>query len=256
MPMNQAALFGSLPAALREDLIKRYNEIARNFAERRWEPAELNGGKLSEVVYTIIAGALAGNYPASATKPTNMVGACRALEQQPASTHPADRSLRILLPRAITTLYEIRNNRGVGHVGGDVDSNEMDAMIVFTTGSWIMAELVRIFHGVSTAEAQTAVQALIERKLPLVWQAGEIRRVLVPKMNVVDQAMLLMYSVNGWVPVADLLKWTEYQNPSRFRKSTLEAMHQARAIEFDREADRACLTPVGIARVEQDLLPK
>jgi len=42
--------------------------------------------------------------------------------------------------------YEIRNNRGVGHVGGDVDQNHMDAKIVVEMAKWTIAELIRLFH--------------------------------------------------------------------------------------------------------------
>lgn len=47
-----------------------------------------------------------------------MVDACERLEQAPASKFP--RSVRIQIPRVLIAFYEIRNNRGVGHVGGDV----------------------------------------------------------------------------------------------------------------------------------------
>src|SRR5262245_60982886 len=126
--INQAALFAALPATLRDELISCYQEIVRNYIERHWEPAELNGGKFCEVVYTILDGATSGTFVSSATKPARMVDACRALEGRPAvATRVGDRSLRVLLPRLLPFLYEIRNNRGVGHVGGDVDPNHEDA---------------------------------------------------------------------------------------------------------------------------------
>src|SRR5207248_1326638 len=114
-----AQALSAIPAGLRQPLIDCYNEIARNFAEHRWEPAELNGGKFSEVVFSILDGTLSGNYPSGPQKPANMVEACRALEKRPPSAgRSGDRSLRILIPRMLPVLYEIRNNRGVGHVGG------------------------------------------------------------------------------------------------------------------------------------------
>ena len=48
----------TLPAGLRDPLLQSYREIAANYTESRFEPAELNGGKFSEVVYTIIAGCI------------------------------------------------------------------------------------------------------------------------------------------------------------------------------------------------------
>src|SRR5947208_1538632 len=94
------ATLNSLPDGLREPLLKCHREICRNYAQRRWEPAELNGGKLSEVVYTILDGALSGTFAQSPAKPEDMVRACRQLEQRPANPNRiGDRSLRILIPR-------------------------------------------------------------------------------------------------------------------------------------------------------------
>src|SRR5262249_40606208 len=118
-------VLGQLPATLREELVRAYGEIVRNFRERRWEPSELNAGKLCEIIYSVLRGFIDASSPARSYKPSNMVDACRALEQ--ADSASFSRSVRIQIPRMLMALYEIRNNRGVGHVGGDVNPNEMDA---------------------------------------------------------------------------------------------------------------------------------
>src|SRR5262245_39391969 len=129
--IDASRVLAGLPKTLRDELLESYHQITSNYFERRWEPAELNGGKFCEVVYTIINGALTGSFPANASKPDRMVDACRALEQRPADPNRVgDRSLRVLIPRLLPVLYEVRNNRGVGHVGGDVDANHMDAEVV------------------------------------------------------------------------------------------------------------------------------
>ncbi|MBK8009408.1 MAG: hypothetical protein IPK23_14050 [Rhizobiales bacterium] len=180
--IDVSKLLSAIPAGLRTPLLECFQEIAANYAERRWEPSELNGGKFCEVVYTIVEGAVSGQYKTQPSKPANMLTACQQLEKEPSnSSRVGDRSLRILIPRTLTALYEIRNNRGVGHVGGDVNPNFLDATAVYTSASWVLAELVRIFHGVSIQEAQDAVDALIERKLPLIWDLGTSRECLIQK---------------------------------------------------------------------------
>ena len=239
------ALVG-LPTGLRDPLIACFNEIARNFAEHRWEPAELNGGKICEVVYSILDGALCGAFASKPKKPSNMVEACRALESRPPiSSRVGDRSLRILIPRMLPVLYEIRNNRGVGHVGGEVDPNFQDAVAVFQMASWLMAELVRIFHRISLAEAQATVNALVERKHPIVWQHGDIRRVLDPSLPKGDQSLLLLYSVNDWCDDKELASWVEYSNLTQFRNRIIIPLHDSRALEYDRKVRRLRLTPRG-----------
>src|SRR5579859_6539892 len=123
--LDPTKALGSVPPGLRGPLLAAFNEIMRNFRENRWEPSELNGGKLCEVVYSILRGHVDGKMPSKPSKPKNMVDACKALEAADSAKFP--RSVRVQIPRMLMSLYEIRNNRGVGHVGGDVDPNHMDS---------------------------------------------------------------------------------------------------------------------------------
>jgi hypothetical protein len=248
-------VFGTLPLELKDELLESYREIKNNYSQGRWEPAELNGGKFCEVVYSITKGILENNFPRKATKPNNMADACRALEQIPQNGGRAgDRSLRILIPRILLPLYEIRNNRGVGHVGGDVNPNFMDATTVYEMSSWILGELIRILHGISTMEAQSVVDSLMERKHPLIWKIEGIKRVLNPNLNKRDQTILLLYSEPGWVNENDLLNWVEYTNSSVFRRDILVVLHKKRLVEYDKKNRNVRLSPMGISDVEKRIL--
>ena len=253
--IDPTKLLTSLPQGLRDALIASYREITRNYTERRWEPAELNGGKFCEVVYTILVGYIDGSFSSKPSKPRDMVAACRALEgKPPSSSRVGDRSVRILIPRVLLPLYEIRNNRGVGHVGGDVDPNMLDATSVLNIASWVLAELIRIFHGVSTLDAQRTVDALVERKHPLIWQIEGVKRVLDPNMKKEDQTLVLLYSEVGWVEEAALMSWVEYSSLTMFRRRILEPLHEAKLIEYDAKLRRACINPRGAKSVEDRLL--
>src|SRR6478736_4451507 len=117
LPFDPSAVLANIPSGLRDPLVETFTSIIRNYREGRWEPAELNGGKFCEIAYTILRGHVDGTYPASPSKPQNMVDACRALEK--ADDKIFSRAVRIQIPRMLMALYEIRNNRGVGHAGGD-----------------------------------------------------------------------------------------------------------------------------------------
>jgi hypothetical protein len=52
----------------------------------RQKPSELKGGKFCEAVYSVINGAVRKNFPSKATKPSNMLEACRTLEKDPADS--------------------------------------------------------------------------------------------------------------------------------------------------------------------------
>jgi hypothetical protein len=184
-----------------------------------------------------------------------MKEACLALEKSPANIQGGDRSLRILLPRALLTLYKVRNNRGVGHVGGDVDPNFMDATLVYAMSSWIMAELIRIFHSLSTLEAQQVVDTLSERKLPLVWSpGGTLKRVLDEGLSKSDQTLLLLHHNVTWVDEEDLFRSVEYGSARDFRTRILAKLHKGRLIEFDRGEKRARISPKGSEHVQRSIV--
>lgn len=239
-------LLGSLPAGLRTPLIKEYKKLTQNYMEHRWEPAELSAGKICEIVYTIIKGHVDGNYPNTPTKPRNMVNACRQLETE--SSLP--RSFQILIPRMLPALYEIRNNRGVGHVGSEVDANNVDSTLMLTMVNWILAELVRVFHTGSLEEAQLAINAIAERKTPLVWDNKEFKKVLSPGMNLKDQILLLASSTDDDVSLSSLMNWTESTNKSYYKK-TLKALHKNKLIHFNESGEKVTLLPAGSNKVSE-----
>jgi hypothetical protein len=238
--------FSGIPEGLRRPLLEEYNKLAKHYREGRWEPAELNGGKLCEIVYSILKGYVDGSFASAPYKPSNMVDACRNLEK--ANGFP--RSVRIQIPRMLLALYEIRNNRNVGHVGADVDPNHMDASVVLAMVKWVMAELVRIFHGTTPEEATQVVESLTERNLPILWRVGGLTRVLAP-LSAKDKTLALLYSLPGPLDVKSLLASVEYGNASRYRSVVLKDAHRKDLLHFDAEADTAQISPLGSRYVEQ-----
>lgn len=250
--LEEKNLLQTIPDELRRELLSAYRQILRNFTERRWEPAELNGGKLCEVVYSILRGYVDGKFPNKSTKPKNMVDACRDLEQAPAGSFP--RAVRIQIPRMLVALYEIRNNRGVGHVGGDVDPNHMDALCVLGMAKWILSELVRIFHDVPTEKASGAVESIVERTLPIVWEVAGKRRVLEPQMSMKDKALVLLYHCMTPISEAELVDWVEHSNVSVFRRDVLRPAHKQKLLEYDSVSRTVQISPRGIEHVESSIL--
>jgi len=247
---GKEALFGPLSAGLRDSLLKALNEIVRNFREGRWEPASLNGGKLCEAAYTVVRGFADGSYPDKPTKPANMVDACKDLERAGAQV---PRSVRIQIPRMIVALYEIRNNRGVGHAGGDIDPNRMDAMVVISMAKWIVADLIRLLYKTDTDTATKAVESLCDRTVPIVWTVGEHKKVLNPSLTMKEKMLILLYSEAGPVAESALCGWVEYSNATVFRLEVIRPAHKAQLVHYDTRNRTVQVTPLGIKFVEDNL---
>lgn len=249
--VNLNFLFSSFPKNIKNDLLDSFDTITTNYVLEKWEPSELNGGKFCEVVYTILSGHVNGLIPNNATKPKNMVAACKALENYP-KTIP--QSIRVLMPRMLVSMYDIRNNRGVAHVGSEVKPNHMDSMITLYLAKWVMAELVRIFHNTSTEEAQRIVENLVEKTSPWIWEIDNKMRILDTSHSFKDNTLLILYKLNNSVSETDLLKWVEYSTLGMFRTRILKPLHKGRLIEYNTETKAVIISPKGIDHVEKRLL--
>lgn len=244
MTMIAGALFAGLPVTLRDELLAEYQQIVTNYYEGRWGPSELSAGRFCEVAYTIIRGRADGNYPSNGSKPTPFDAKCRALESETS----LERGLRLLASRILPALYEIRNNRDSGHVGGEVNSNEMDAAYALSASSWILAELIRVFHNTTTEEAEQAVRQVSEIRSPAIWSNGDVRRVLKDGLKLQDEVLLLVASA-GNCTEAELIKWTETSNPTYLRK-IIYNLHRSRLIEASNK-ESIHTTPKAASRVRE-----
>jgi hypothetical protein len=244
-------LLEKIPPSHRQPLLLEYAKVMRNYREGKWDAAELNGGKICEIVYSIIRGTIDNKYSEKPTKPKNMLQALQDLEKEPSSV---PRELKIQIPRMIMALFEIRNQRGAAHMGCNVDPSEMDATVVLAMCKWIMAELIRWFNNVSSEAASAAVSLITERNIPLIWQVGDKKRVLNPSLSYKQKTLLLLYSTSSEVTEDDLLSWIEHSSPSIYRRDVLSKLHAEKLIDFDRKTRIVIISPTGVKEVENKMI--
>jgi hypothetical protein len=244
-----SAALSPIPPGLRDPLLKEYRTIVQNFLEQRWLPSELHGGRFSETVYTILDGQAKKSYAPAPGKPADFVAACRALEKNKLAHVP--HSFQILIPRMLPALYDVRNNRNVGHVGGDVDSNHMDAVAILSMSNWIMGEIVRVYHNLTTPEAQQLVDALVEVRLPAVWTGDDgVKRVLDTSLKLNEKILLLAAVSIPDVTAPQLIEWIEYGNDGYVMR-TIRTLHKNRVIEFTEKTGKVRILPPGTKAVEE-----
>jgi len=251
-PELEAALAG-VATDFRPRLIDAYLDLKRQFRENRHDAAGLAAGKLCEIVLRLLQSAVLGSFTPFGKKIDNFADDCRTLIAKNSSTVPE--SLRVIVPRALVFLYTMRNKRGIGHIGGDVDANAIDLATMVRTADWIVCELIRAFHGMSLEDAQDVVDGLAQREIPDVWEVAGKRRVLRDGLTKPEQAILLLYTdPTRAIPVEDLFSWVEYSSFSMFRTRVLLPLHSDRLIEFDEQLGMVHLSPKGATHVETKLL--
>lgn len=239
--MNKNATFGNLPDGIRIRLIREYNEIHHQFVLNKWTPSELHAGRFCEVVYSVLKGFHDDRYPDEIRKPKSFRTPCKSQNQ----CQRCPRSFKVLIPQLLSLLYEFRNHRDVGHIGGDVDANQMDSTMVISSINWIMCELIRVLHQISSDEAQLIVDNLTVRRSPLVWDVNEKSKVVLDtSMNVRQQIVVLLHIQNDPVTEDQLFSWVDYQNRSRFTR-IVEDLRKKKLLFYDAEKNNLRITPLG-----------
>ncbi len=247
-----------IPVVFRKRIITTYLEMKKRYGEAQFnssfDAAGLSSGKFVESVFRFLQHHLTGTYVAFGKQIPNLADEVRKIIQLPAAT--GIESLRIIIPRALMFMYTVRSKRGIGHVGGDVEANEIDAATIIRVADWIICELIRVFHNLSLEDAQLFLDAISLRNLPEIWEVGGKKRVLRTDLAYSQQVLLLTYTdLQNGVMVEDLHLWTEYKGAIRlFKTNVLSKLHSGRFIEFDKEAGIVFLSPLGAKEVETTIL--
>jgi hypothetical protein len=232
-------------------LVEEFEQALDEYRAADWEKVGLKAGKFCEIAYCICAGHATGTYSTSPSKPGNFPQACRDLEQHNGTK---GRSLCMQVPKVLAALYELRNNRAIGHVSGDVSPNHMDAELFLRGMKWVMGELVRNYSNLPLKDAHMVMEAVTARTFHIVWPSGDVRRVLEPAKTAAQKALIVLYAEGGPVSVSQLQVWVEYQNATDFKRKVLKELHKKALIHYDEKAATAQILPPGQAHVERSNL--
>jgi hypothetical protein len=244
---------GAIPKNFRTKLVEHYLNLKRRLAAKEFEPAGLSAGKFSEIALRTLQHSLTGSSIPFNRSIGNFPDECRKLIMLP--SNQGTESLRIIIPRGLAFLYTFRNKRNIGHVGGDVDPNEIDAVMMARVADWIVCELIRSYHNLSLEEAQALVDSLAVRHLPDIWEIGGRKRVLRSDLGYKEQVLLLLYSCpDRGALTEDVYKWSKYSDLSMFKRSVLRPLDSDNLIDYDEEVEYVTLSPLGIATVEDEIM--
>lgn len=248
-------VFASIPDDIRERLNKHYHEIKHNFALRKFEPSELNGGKFCEDVFRILEwhSNNAGKFTPYGRQIKNFKRSVRDFENMSS----LDDSVRFHIPDVLCAIYNVRNKRGVSHSPGVIDPNFMDATLVASCVDWVMAELVRLFHNVSVEEAKNMVESVVTKQIPLIWRIEDRTRVISPPgatLSYDKKVLVVLYSHHPEpITVDDLFLWTRHSNKSVFRNKLLGKLDHSDMIDVEPGTDLVRLSLLGVSHVEKHI---
>ncbi|XBB70062.1 hypothetical protein ABFU82_12355 [Nocardioides sp. WV_118_6] len=236
-----------IPEELVIAMLKDYEENKRRYFLDDLRPAGLNGGRFCEAVTRILQFLATGTYVALSDE----LKVDRVLNQLENATQLED-GLRLHVTRAMRLIYGVRNKRDIGHLKGGIDPSLQDATLVVGCLDWILAELVRVAHGVSADDAQAMMADIVTRDVPLIEEIDG-QPILLDDIPRGDHVLALLYwDGTGGTPKPSLRAWL----PDRIKKHLTDVL---RRLETDHlvhlAGERVHLTRRGIAYVQDnDLL--
>jgi hypothetical protein len=245
----------AIPSNFRKHILRTYRDLKTRHTEGKYDASGLSAGKFCESVLRFLQQHLTGTCIAFGTAVPNFPNECAKLLGLPKTS--GNESLRVVIPRTLSFIYTLRNKRGIGHVGGDVDANRLDSHVIATASDWIVCELIRVFHNLSLEEAQDLVDSVSTRQISDIWEVSGRKRVLRTDLDFKDKTLLLLYSsVDQGALVEDLFLWTKYSNIHMFRRAVLEALDKECLVDYDAQTQFVTISPLGIKRVEDSIIKR
>lgn len=241
----KAVLVSKLPPDIVEAMLEEYIHIKQQFFLRKFRPTELNAARFSEHVLRVLQYIDTGNYT-----PLGVAVQSQSIINSIGHNTAIPNSLRVFVPRLVRVILDVRNQRDVAHVGGEVNPNLSDSLLVVHSTDWILTELIRHFHNCSIREAQLIVDALNEIKIPIVADVDGFIRVQDTKLDTKKKILVILYHKSpAKVLDGDLVKWIRYSNPSRFKSELLKQLDDEAMIHY--EAGYCTLLDKGVLYVEK-----
>lgn len=243
IPSEWLGSFPSVPQVFVRELWQNFSEQVEGWYIHDWEKVGTKAGKICEIAYSLTHGYATGTYETAPFKPKNFLVACTQLE----GTFPTlSRSLRIQVPRVLIGVYELRNNRSVGHVGSPVQPNRLDGEYFFRSSKWIICEISRaICEDLASPGIDAFYDEVNISELPIIWEGDDATRVLRPGLSAAQKTIIILAHKNRWIDVSKLQSDVESKS-NGYRQSILGRLHKDKLVEYDAGGRRAIILPAGI----------
>lgn len=232
------------------ELKKRY---VKSFFNDEYDAVGLSSGKFCETVFRFLENEIFKKYTPFDKHISNFAAEVNKLTQAPSTN--GNESVRIIIPRALIFIYTLRNKRGIGHVGGEIEANSIDIGTIVKSIDWVVCELIRLYHNLSLNEAQNIVDSLNMKILPDIWNVDGNRRIIKNGLTYSQKVLILLYNeLDNKASFNELFEWSEYSSRSMFKSKIISTLHKEKLIEYNAIKQEITISPKGINEAEILLL--
>jgi len=226
----RAGLTRTLSPKLVDELLDAYEEAKRNYYLGGHRLSEVEGGRFCEAAFRLLQ-EQTKLVVTPLGKSLDSEKTISNLANLPASSYSD--AVRLHIPRALRLVYDIRNARDAAHLADGIDPNVQDSTLVVSVLDWVMAEFVRLHHGVSAAEASKVVEQLVTRAVPAIQEFGDFKKVLRPELSASEHLLVLLYAAEpDGASFEQLERWSRAEMRANLRR-TLNALDRKSLIHLD-----------------------
>lgn len=240
-----------LPTTVAQELLKEYLAVKRRYHLNDHQPTEVGAGRFAEAALRLVEHELFGKFtPLSKSLPSLTA---QRLAQFESAANPNE-SLRIHIPRALFSVYAVRNKRDAAHLNDGIDPNLQDATYVVGVLDWVLAEFVRIHHSVSPEDAQATIDDLVTREVPVIEEIDG-QPVLAKELSVSDRILVFLYRAGRDVGLAvpELQRQMRHGNRGNLVRS-VKTLDAKMLVLIHPVSGKVHITSKGIAYVERNRL--
>jgi hypothetical protein len=233
-----------------DELLDAYQEAKQNFYVGGLRLSAVEGGRFCEAAFRILEQVTTGKYTGLNHKLDieRLIGRLANL----AKGSFAD-SIRLHIPRALRVVYDVRNNRDAAHLADGIDPNLQDATLVISILDWVMAEFVRLYHGVAANDAQKIIESLVTRTVPAIEDFDGFLKVLNPQLQASEYVILILYERGkGGATYDEIEQWVRPKMRANLRRTLGRLVDDLAFVHG--KGDRYFLTRRGAVEVEKKRL--
>lgn len=158
-------LASKIEAGVVADILDTYEGLIQKHRAADAEAALTRAGKFVEHIFRALEFIRTGTTPAEIKSPAKTAQLLEGDTSLP-------ESIRMLIPRiALAMIYDVRSKRGAVHVK-EIDPRGIDVDLAAKAASWIIAELIRLFHVDDENAVRQEMIALTRATYPLLESIG------------------------------------------------------------------------------------
>jgi len=220
-----------------DNILSTFVEIEKKYYLQEWKTSELEAGHFVEAVLRFIELKLTGSFtPIGKQLPKLNIALLNKFENL-----TGNESYRLLIPRVLLAIYNIRNKRGIGHLS-TLAANKQDATFILSSCKWILSEMFRIEATVDITKASETVEMIGERTVEAIWDIHGRKRILHSGLGIREQILILLFDKSPST-FTELKTSIESKNDSYLRR-IIKDLHTNRILE-NIEDGNCYLSPKG-----------